>query len=162
MTVPLSRPPARRAGPELLVAAHWEEYLGWLLGHTGRWPKSARFTLCQRAQDTALDIAEMLVVARYEPRARRRTLRKVNLSLERLRTLLRIARAAEVMPPAGFESAMRGLDETGRMVHGWREAVEARRGMGVVGLRARVSAANGPRAPRRARDESAAGERTIP
>ena len=96
--VPLSRPPARRAGPELLVAAHWEEYLGWLLGHTGRWPKSARFTLCQRVQDTALDIAEMLVVARYEPKARRRTLRKLNLALERLRTLLRIARAAEVMP----------------------------------------------------------------
>ena len=124
MTLPHGRPPAREAGPELLVLAKWEEFTGWLLAHTSRWPKSARFTLCQRVQNAALDVAEMLVVARYEPRARVRTLRRCNLTLERMRLLLRLARAAGVMPPAGFESAMRGLDETGRMLHGWRERAE--------------------------------------
>jgi hypothetical protein len=46
--VPLDRPAAKEAGPELLVLARWEEFTGWLLDHTGRWPKSARFTLTQR------------------------------------------------------------------------------------------------------------------
>ena len=66
------RPPAREAGPELLVLANWEEFTGWLLEHTVRWPKSARFTLCQRVQNHALDVIELLVVARYEPKERHR------------------------------------------------------------------------------------------
>lgn len=121
------RPPAREAGPELLVLAKWEEHCAWLLQHTERWPKSARFTLCKRVQELALDVAEALVVARYEPRERPALLRRANLHLERLRILLRLARVARVMPPRGFESALRGIDEAGRMIHGWRASLEARR-----------------------------------
>lgn len=58
-----ARPPAREAGAELLVLARWEEHAAWLLQHTARWPKSARFTLCRRVQDHALEVAELLVVA---------------------------------------------------------------------------------------------------
>ena len=39
--------------------------------------------------------------------------------------LFRLARGAGIMSPSGFESAMRGLDETGRMLGGWRKAVAA-------------------------------------
>ena len=121
------RPPAKEAGPELQVLARWEEFTGWLLEHTARWPRSVRFTLCQRIQNHALDVTEMLVVARYEPRERRATLRRVNLLLERMRLLFRLARAARAMPGRGFETAMRGVDEAGRMVGGWRAALaEAR------------------------------------
>ena len=116
------RRPPREAGPELLVLARWEEFTGWFLSHTNRWPKSARFTLTQRLQNHALDITELLVVARYEPPRRRRNLRTVNLLLDRMRHLLRLARGADLAPGKGFESAMRGIDEAGRMVHGWRES----------------------------------------
>jgi len=47
-----------------------------------------------------------------------------------LRFLLRMARARNVMPAAGFETAMRGIDELGRMVHGWRVASGERGGLG--------------------------------
>lgn len=117
------RPPAREAGAELLVLARWEEFTGWLLAHTGRWPKHARFTLCQRVQNHALDVTELLVIARWEPRRRRGALHRANLLLERMRHLFRLARGAQVMPPAGFESAMRGLDEVGRMLGGWRKSL---------------------------------------
>ncbi len=128
--LPLDRPPAREAGPDLLVLQKWEEFTGWLLEHTNRWPKSARFTLTQRVQNQALDITELLVVARYERGERRRALREVNLKLERLRHLFRLAKAAAVMPGKGFESAMRGVDEAGRMVHGWRQAIDGKGGEG--------------------------------
>ena len=121
------RPPAREAGPELLVLAKWEEFTGWFLGHTGRWPRSVRFTLCRRAQDHALDVAELLVVARYEPRRRRDHLKRVNLILERMRLLLRLAREMGAVSPKGFESSMRSIDEAGRMIHGWRKSLEATR-----------------------------------
>jgi len=48
VTLPLDRPPAAEAGPELLVLQKWEIFVGWFLHHTGKWPKAARFTLTQR------------------------------------------------------------------------------------------------------------------
>ncbi len=126
MSIPLSRPPAREAGPELLILARWEEFTSWFLDHTGRWPKSARFTLTQRVENHALDVTEMLVVARYQPRRRRRLLDEINLRLERMRFLLRIARQGNVMPKQGFERAMKSVDEAGRMLHGWREFLSSK------------------------------------
>jgi len=58
------RPAAREAGPELLALSRWEEAAGWLVGHTAKWPKSARFSLVQKVDNHALDVLEMLVVAR--------------------------------------------------------------------------------------------------
>jgi hypothetical protein len=124
--IPLDRPPAREAEPELLVAAKWEEFMTWFLQHTGRWPKSCRFTLAQRVENHALDVTELLVVARYEPRERHQCLRRVNLLLERMRHLLRIAHASQATSNSGFESCMRGIDEVGRMVHGWRTKIHDR------------------------------------
>lgn len=121
-----TRPPAREAGPELLCLQKWEDTAGWLIESTAKWPKSARFSLVQKVDNHALDIVEMLVVARYEPSARRKTLREINLRLERLRFLLRIARTRNVMPADKFETAMRGVDELGRMLHGWRVAIGER------------------------------------
>jgi hypothetical protein len=110
----------------LLVLAKWEDFTGWLLENTSKWPKSARFGLVRRVDDHALDITELLIVARWEPRERKTALREVNLRLERMRFLLRIARSRGVMPAGGFETAMRHVDEAGRMVHGWRETLGAR------------------------------------
>jgi len=112
------RPPPREAPPELLVLQRWEAHSAWLLQHTSRWPRSMRFTLCRRVQEHALDVAEMLVVARYEPRERAGLLRRANLVLERMRLLLRFARAGGASSARAFESAVRGIDETGRMIHG--------------------------------------------
>ncbi|MSP15192.1 MAG: four helix bundle protein [Myxococcales bacterium] len=124
--IPIDRPAPSTAGPELLVLAQWEEFTGWLLAHTGRWPKSVRFTLAQRVEEHALDITEMLVESRYVPAARAAHLREVNLRLERMRHLLRLALATHATSNCGFESVMRGIDECGRMVHGWREALKPR------------------------------------
>ena len=126
MTIPLDRPPAAQAGSELLVLQKWEETAAWLLNHTARWPKAARFTLTQRLDNHALDIVELLVQARYEPGVRRRVLPEINLRLERMRFLLRLARDSKLENASGFESAIRRIDEVGRMVHGWRQAIGER------------------------------------
>jgi hypothetical protein len=84
-----------------------------------------------------------LVVARYEPSRRRRNLQRVNLLLERVRHLLRLAREAQLASVRGHESALRGLDETGRMLHGWREA---------LGFTARARPQRRPRGSRAERD----------
>jgi hypothetical protein len=114
------------ASPDLLVLRRWEEHTTWILEATNRWPKSMRFTLTQRIQQHALDVIEMLVQARYEPLLRQDLLHETNLRLERMRHIFRCARDLEVCPAKGFERAMMGIDEVGRMVHGWRK------GLGVV------------------------------
>ncbi len=98
----------------------------WLLEHTSRWPKSLRFTLTQRIQNHALDVLEMLIVARYEPAKREQCLRDINLALERSRFLLRVASTTGTMSRRGFETGMRGLDEAGRLTHAWRQSSATR------------------------------------
>jgi hypothetical protein len=122
VTVPGSRPPPRQAGPELLVLQKFEEFTGWLLDRTAKWPKSVRFTLTQRIENLALDVVEDLVVARYRREGRGARLAAVHLRLERMRHLLRLAKGAGASPFTVFEAAMRALDEAGRMIRGWRAA----------------------------------------
>jgi hypothetical protein len=122
MTTPThARPGPREAGPELQVLAHWEAFVPWLLDHCARWPRSARFSLTQRVENHALDVLELLIVARYQPRQRAGSLREANLTLERMRFLCRVARARKLMSSRAFEKAMADVDEAGRMMHGWRQ-----------------------------------------
>ena len=120
MTAPASRPPPRQASADLLVLAKFEAFTGWLLDRTAKWPKSARFTLTQRIENHALDVVEDLVVARYRRAGRATRLEAVNLTLERMRHLFRLAREAGACPFTVFETSMKALDEAGRMIHGWR------------------------------------------
>jgi len=123
VTAPATRPPPRQAEADLLVLAKFEEFCGWLLDRTAKWPKSARFTLTQRIENHALDVVEDLVQARYERQGRRERLDGVNLKLERMRHLFRLARGAGACPFKVFEASMRALDEAGRMIHGWRKGL---------------------------------------
>lgn len=123
MTAPSLRPGPRQADAVLLVLDRFEQFVPWLLARTARWPRTARFTLSQRLENHALDVLEQLVVARYERHGRRRRLDDVNLVLERMRHLLRMAHEAGACPLRTFEAAVRSLDEVGRMLHGWRAAL---------------------------------------
>lgn len=124
----LARPAAKKAPDELLVLARWEEFTAWLLERSAKWPKCVRFTLTQRIENHALDVTELLVVARYQRQGRHRNLERVNLTLERMRFLLRIALGRNVLPKRTFEAAVRQIDEAGRMLHGWREQLTKRAG----------------------------------
>jgi len=126
MSTPSVRPKPREAPPELVVLARFEEFCEWLFAATPRWPKRARFTLTRRVEEHALEVLEELVQARYQRSGRAARLARVNLTLERMRRLMRLAQATQVCNAAQFESACRGLDEVGRMLHGWRVALGER------------------------------------
>lgn len=115
------RPSPRGAPPDLLVLQRAEQFGGWLLCRTHRWPKSARFTLTQRLENHALDLVETLVIARYCSRERRSLLDGANLALERMRYLFRLSKDCGVCPTSTFEAAVRAVDEIGRMMYGWRQ-----------------------------------------
>lgn len=97
---------------------HWERFLGWLLDGTARFPRRLRFTLTNRVDNLAFDVFEALVAARYD-RQRIPILAKINLDLEKLRLLLRIARDRGVLDRRSFDNACKEIDTAGRMVGGW-------------------------------------------
>jgi len=103
---------------ELPLFTHWEQFLLWFLPRTGKLPRSARFTFAGRLQGLALDVLEGIVEARYT-RRKQAILRRVNLDLEKLRVLTRLAHRLELLDGGAYEQAARGIDEAGRMVGGW-------------------------------------------
>jgi hypothetical protein len=99
----------------------WEKIIGDLLDRTGKFPKSVRFTFTTRIDNLALDILENIVEACYLATGKKQAmLRDLDLALARLRVLLRLCHERKYLDSKGFEYVIRGLDEAGRMVGGWR------------------------------------------
>lgn len=108
-----------RLSPEPpVVFAHWERFVGWLLQRTEKFPKRVAFTFRTRIDGLALDVVERLVEARYQ-RDRQGTLSRINLDLEKLRLLLRLAHDQRVLDPKALAYACGEIDQAGRMVGGW-------------------------------------------
>ena len=112
-------------GEDLPVFVRWMEFLRWMLPTTEKFPKKVRFTFSNRIDNLALDVVEDLVEARYSRRKAER-LKAINMTLERLRVLLRICHELHYLPHESYEFAMRSLDEVGRMVGGWVKEQEER------------------------------------
>ena len=99
----------------------------WLVPTVEKFPRRQKYLLGDRLQATALDVLERLVEATYT-RDRRRHLDAANLGIEKLRFLFRLAKDLGHLDHRRYEHAARTLDETGRLVGGWRRAHEAAQG----------------------------------
>ena len=80
--------------------------------------------LGDRIQTTAIDVLEGLIDATYS-REVGVILRKVNLMLEKLRFLFRLAKDLRYLDLKRYEFVARGVDEIGRLVGGWLKAGHA-------------------------------------
>lgn len=107
--------PQRNVAP---VLEKMYQFMLWLLPTVDKFPRSQKFSLGERIQTTALDVLEGLVEASYR-RDRQQILGQANMSLEKLRILLRLSTDLRCMDMHRYEFAARALDEIGRMVGGW-------------------------------------------
>ena len=114
----MKEPGSPRDEQELPVFVKWIDFLKWLLLTTEKFPKSARFTFADRINNLALDVVADLVEARYS-RQKSPILRQVNLSLEKLRVLLRISYEQRLLSYKAYEHSMYSINEVGKMVGGW-------------------------------------------
>ena len=105
---------------DLPVFVVWMDFLMWLMPTTGKFPKHVRFTLVNRIENLALDIAEDLVEARYS-RDKVQVLSRANLRLERLRVILRLSHTLGHLPHKRYEYSSRRINEFGAMLGGWRK-----------------------------------------
>lgn len=113
---------ARQTGPALEKAY---QFVLWLVPTVEKFPRSQKFLLGDRLQQTAVDMIEGLIEATYT-RDRGRILDRVNLMIEKLRYLVRLAKDLRHLDLRRYEFAARNLDEIGRLVGGWMKAQHGR------------------------------------
>ncbi|MFN0315378.1 MAG: diversity-generating retroelement protein Avd [Burkholderiales bacterium] len=112
---------ARRYGPALEKAY---QFMLWLIPAVEKFPRGQRFLLGDRIQTTALDALEGLIEATYS-REVGAILTRVNLMLEKLRFLFRLAKDLRYLDLKRYEFVARAVDEIGRLVGGWMKAGHA-------------------------------------
>lgn len=84
-------------------------------------PRSFRFTVGDRLTHAVIDLTLKLVDAAYS-RDRARILGEVNVILNHLRVLLRLAKDLKILPAESWGFAAEKVEEIGRMAGGWRKA----------------------------------------
>ena len=84
-------------------------------------PKDQRFLLADRIECILLDILEMLIEAVYS-KNKRELLIKVNLKLDVLRFMMRIAKDMQYVNIKAYDFFCQSSIEIGRMVGGWIKA----------------------------------------
>jgi hypothetical protein len=97
------------------------QFLLWLIPTVDKMPRSQKFTLGDRIQNTAMDALENLIEATYSKSAETH-LRQVNLGLEKLRFLFRMAADLRFIDLGRYEHAARAINDVGRLVGGWLKA----------------------------------------
>ncbi len=81
-------------------------------------PKSQKFILGQRIENSATDILEWIIIANNIPK-KLPYLYKVNLELEKLRIFIRLSKDLTFLPFKRYDFLTEKVDEIGRMLGGW-------------------------------------------
>lgn len=85
-------------------------------------PKSQRFILGQRIENTAVNILEGIVVANSEEK-KLNSLLKVSVEIEKMRIFLRLSKDLAFLAFKRYEILTAKLDEIGRMCGGWLKSL---------------------------------------
>jgi hypothetical protein len=97
----------------------------WLIPRINEFPRSQRFVLGERIENTALDLLDILVEAQFRS-DKLALLARANLTLARLRHLLRLANDLHLLGARRFEFVSERIEEIGRMIGGWSKQQRGR------------------------------------
>ena len=99
------------------------DFLRWFVPVTLNFPKSQRFVLAQRLQQTALDFYDLIVQAGRGVKVWP-SLRQADVELERLRLAIRLCKDLELLGPRQYRQAAGRVDEIGRLLGGWLKTLK--------------------------------------
>jgi len=98
------------------------DLLRWLIPLTVRFPRSHRFVLATRVQDTALRFQERIIEAGRD-RQPAPILAQADADLAKLRLYLRLCQDLELIKFKQYEQGQRMVNEIGRLIGGWIKSV---------------------------------------
>jgi len=101
------------------------DLLRWIIERSVDFPKSQRFVMAKRLQDTVLDVHELLIAARKAPLAQRRELLlQADVRLETLRLHLRLCHELKLLAPKQYTFASQQVVEIGKLLGNWRKKTD--------------------------------------
>lgn len=106
------------AAQEMLVIKRGYDFSKWLLQHTGKFPKSYRFSVAAKLENAMLDFIEQTTVANMR-RDKLPLLRQADEALARIRLLFRLSYEMRFINLKSYEFGGRQLVELGRLLGGW-------------------------------------------
>lgn len=95
------------------------DFLLWLQTVVANIPISARFTLAQRLENSALAVMEGIIEANG---GEKNALKKASLELDKVRIFTRLAKDLRFIDFKKYENAAAQIDEIGKMLGGWMKS----------------------------------------
>jgi hypothetical protein len=106
------------ANSEMLVTKRGYDFSKWLLNHTGKFPKSFRFSVAAKLENGILDFVEATTVANMR-KNKIPLLSKADEALARIRLLFRLSYEMRFINLKPYEYGSTQLVELGRLLGGW-------------------------------------------
>ena len=126
MTEPIKTAPptaAQSLATQSPIFAKSHDLLLWLLQHTARFPKSERFRMAKRVDDSAFRFYDLIARATKSGEKRRSVLLEADLELDRLRLNVRLCVELKLLNIAQYEHAAGQLVEIGKLLGWWLKTV---------------------------------------
>jgi four helix bundle protein len=109
---------------EMVIFTRTYDFLTWLLPLTENFPKSQRFVVTSRLQNSALNFQEYLIEANAKRgRYKSEKLYAADAELLKVRLYLRLCEKWEWIKPAQYQHASEMVAELGRLLGGWIKSV---------------------------------------
>ncbi len=109
--------------PQSPIFAKTSAFILWVLQHTESFPKSERFRLAKRIEDSVFDFYESLITT-VKARDKKHTLLMADLQLDKLRLYLRLAHQRRLTNHDQYFFAAESLTEIGKLLGGWMKSLE--------------------------------------
>ncbi len=106
------------ANTEMLVIKRGYDFSKWLLQHTGKFPKSYRFSIAAKLENGALDFIEATTVANMR-KNKLPLLKQADEALARLRLLFRLSYEMRFINLKSYKFGSGQLVELGKLLGGW-------------------------------------------
>lgn len=100
------------------------ELILWLYPTVNKFPKSQRFVLGQRVENTVLKILEGIIQANQEIN-KLPYLKQTSIDLDKLRILIRLSKDLKFISIKQYQFAAEMVNEIGKMLGGWIKSCKA-------------------------------------
>jgi four helix bundle protein len=106
-----------------LIFSRTSDFIIWLLDHTEKFPKSERFRMAKRLEDSVFSFYELLIEATRTTKRKRQMLIQADVELEKLRLYIRMSHQRKLTSLNQYQFSANHLIEIGKLLGGWLKTV---------------------------------------
>ena len=114
------------AAKDMLIIKKSYDFSKWLLNHTGKFPKSYRFSVAAKLENGILEFIQLTTVANMR-RNKLPLLTRADETLSWLRLLFRLSYDMRFINIKSYEFGSCQMDELGKMLGGWIKVLHTKR-----------------------------------